>query len=359
MRGFPFFLKEIPPFFAICGLLDWGILKRRQKNGGDFLRRKSLQTLLLSVFFAAILFTAASAKTLIPGGNTIGMKAYAAGLVVTKVEPGSSAERAGLQAGDVILSANGKHLESAEALQSILASGQPLQIAYSRGGNEKSALLTPERSEDGYKAGAFVRDNVAGIGTVTYYDPENGAFGALGHGISEPGGASLLPITGGEVIPSSVSGVLKSVAGSAGQLQGEFEPQRVIGRIGKNTPFGVFGEIETPHGKPMESAEPNEVHPGKAAIYANLDGTDVSEYQIEIVRCYDGNSGGRDLLLRMTDPKLLERTGGIVQGMSGSPIVQDGKLVGAVTHVLVNQPDMGYGIYVDTMLRAAEQRKAA
>ena len=212
MRGFPFFLKENAPFFAICGLLDWGILKRRQKNGGDFLRRKSLQTLLFSVFFAAILFTAASAKTLIPGGNTIGMKAYAAGLVVTKVEPGSSAERAGLQAGDVILSANGKHLESADALQSMLASGQPLQIAYSRGGNEKSALLTPERSEDGYKAGAFVRDNVAGIGTVTYYDPENGAFGALGHGISEPGGASLLPITGGEVIPSSVSGVLNRSA---------------------------------------------------------------------------------------------------------------------------------------------------
>ncbi|MBQ7566837.1 MAG: PDZ domain-containing protein [Oscillospiraceae bacterium] len=312
-----------------------------------------LQKIVCAALLLTILVTFASAHTLIPGGNTIGMRAETAGLLVTAVERDSPASRAGLREGDLLLEANGETLDRVQTLQTLLASGEPISLTVQRGDGTRDVTLTPQRDGETYRVGAFVRDSVAGIGTVTYYDPQTGAFGALGHGVASPDGETLLPITGGVVVPSDVVSVVKSVAGAAGQLQGEFDADTALGDIRANTANGVFGTMQPPDAPAVETASADEVRPGAAVILANLHGTEVRPYDVEIVRCYDAG-GGRDLLLRVTDETLLGETGGIVQGMSGSPILQDGKLVGAVTHVLVNQPDMGYGIYVENMLAASD-----
>lgn len=307
---------------------------------------------------AALLLTvysgAANAKMLIPGGHTIGMKAYAVGLVVTAVEDGSPAQKAGLRQGDILRQVEGEPLKSAGQLTDRMTDGELLHLKFDRGEESYAVTIMPEKKESEYRLGAYVRDNIAGIGTVSYYDPENGTFGALGHGISDLGGASLLPISGGVVVPSKVCGVVKGVSGTAGQLKGEFDVATTVGEIDKNTDCGVFGTLRAPEKDAVPVAEASEVRPGAAVIQANVEGDEVMTYDIEIVRCYDAaTSGGRNMLIRVTDPELLKITGGIVQGMSGSPILQNGKLVGAVTHVLVNTPQMGYGIYLDTMLDAA------
>lgn len=307
---------------------------------------KKLPFLILPI----LLSVSVSSLSLIPGGNTVGIKAYTDGMVVTAVEAGSPAAAAGLRQGDVILSVDGAPADSPERLLERLESGRPLELTWRRGETTVRASVTPRLAEGQYRLGAAVRDSVAGIGTVTFYDPATGTYGALGHGISDPGGTSLLPVTGGLVIPSTVTGVQRGAGSAAGQLQGEFEADRTIGTICYNTEAGVFGAMEPPDWPEMEVAEPDVVRLGPATILTNVDGREVREYDVQILKKYEGS--GRNLLLRVTDPSLLAATGGIVQGMSGSPILQDGKLVGAVTHVLVNAQDMGYGVYVKTMLEA-------
>ncbi len=289
-------------------------------------------------------------RLLIPGGHTIGIRAYADGLVVTNVEPGSAAQRAGIRRGDLLCSVDGVRLASAQQLTERLDDKRSLRLELSRGEKRRTILVTPERTEDGYRLGASVRDHIAGIGTVTYYDPVDGEFGALGHGISDLSGRGLLTIHGGDVVPSRVREVVRGVSGCAGQLKGEFDAETTLGSIRCNTASGVFGTMTPQDAAPIPVGAPV---PGRAQIYANVAGDEVAAYDVEILRCYGDDAGGRDLLLRITDPDLLQITGGIVQGMSGSPLVQDGKLVGAVTHVLVNDPTMGYGIFIENMLDAA------
>ena len=309
-----------------------------------------LIALVLTVVFAV----AADAKMLIPGGHTIGMKAYADGLVVTAVEEGSPAADAGIKQGDILREMEGAPLKSAGELIDRMTDGREIHLEFDRGKETRTVSVQPERRDSQYRLGAFVRDNVAGIGTVSYYDPEDGSFGALGHGISEPGGETLLPICGGVTVKSRVGGVVKGKSGTAGQLQGEFDAGSILGDICKNTEQGVFGTQRAPKEEALPVAEPEQVQTGAAVIRSNVYGDAVEEYSIEILKCYGENSGkGRNMLIEVTDAKLLELTGGIVQGMSGSPIIQDGKLVGAVTHVLVNDPTRGYGIFIENMLDAA------
>ena len=301
-----------------------------------------------------LLSICSSAKMLIPGGHTIGMKAYAVGLVVTAVEEGSPAQKAGLRQGDILRQVEGEPLNSAGQLTDRMTDGKLLQLEFDRGEETYAVTVEPKKTENEYRLGAYVRDNIAGIGTVSYYDPEDGSFGALGHGISDLGGTSLLPISGGVGVPSTVCGVVKGVSGTAGQLKGEFDVSATAGKIRKNTQCGVFGHMKAFQGEAMETACAGQVRPGAAVIRADVEGDRVETYDIEILRCYDAeSSGGRNMLIRITDPELLAITGGIVQGMSGSPIIQDGKLVGAVTHVLVNEPKMGYGIFIENMLDEA------
>ena len=216
-------------------------------------------------------------------------------------------------------------------------------------------------STDGaYKLGAWIRDSMAGIGTLTFYDPETGAFGALGHGINDVDTALLMPLESGSIMYATVADVKKGESGSPGELHGAFQVDRDMGELYANTGSGVFGTLTddslTDGLRPVPVAARREVKLGGATILSNVAGDTVEEYAVEITKVYPGSGGDtRELMVKVTDPRLLEATGGIVQGMSGSPILQNGKLVGAVTHVLVNNPTEGYGILAETMLAQTPQ----
>ena len=327
-----------------------------------------------ALFFSALLAVsglwstraeAAGEKTrmLVPVGHTIGIKLFADGVVViglAQVETDSGARTpgvdCGLQVGDVIEEANGTQVESSEQFSRLLQCGGTVDLSVSRNGEDLTLSARPVRDEDGtYRLGAWIRDSMAGIGTVTFYDPETGEFGALGHGITDSDTGLLMPLLDGAVMPSSVKAVKTGSAGTPGQLRGEFDLTRDIGQLSANTEWGVFGVFDDTGwidagAIPVAAAE--EVCEGAAVIYANVSGDQVEEYTIEIVKVLNAG-GAQNLLLHVTDQKLIAKTGGIVQGMSGSPIVQNGKLVGAVTHVMVNDPTKGYGILIEKMLEAA------
>ena len=229
-------------------------------------------------------------------------------------------------------------------------------------GDNKQVQLTATAAlcaaDGAYKLGAWIRDSMAGIGTVTFYCPDSGAFGALGHGINDVDTAKLMPLDSGSILPATVAGVEKGKAGDPGQLQGVFDTDSTLGLLSANTDGGVFGVMADSgwvEGAPMEAAVRDEVEPGEATILSNISGQRVEEYAIRIEKVFPQREDDcRDYLLKVTDPRLLEATGGIVQGMSGSPILQNGKIVGAVTHVLVDDPTSGYGIWVGRMLRQCD-----
>ena len=299
---------------------------------------------------ACSLSAAALPKTLIPGGCTVGVKLYTQGLVVTGFESRSAAKAAGLKKGDVIIQVDGEAVHTAAALRECLEEEQVI-LKILRNGREAEFCVRP----NGNQIGAYVRDSLAGIGTVTYYDPDTGAFGALGHGVSDSETKVLLPVEAGVVVQSSVADVKKGRDGAPGELKGSFDVSTILGKVERNAERGIFGTLDVPiPGTPLPVAEAGEAEPGPAEIWANVDGQEVRSYSVEILRIYPhADETGRNMLLEVTDPDLLYATGGSVQGMSGSPIIQDGKLVGAVTHVLVNDPTRGYGIFIENMLEAA------
>ena len=321
----------------------------------QFLHKKIPAALMaLCLLLALCCQTLAAGRTLVPGGYTVGIKLYAEGLMVTEVEPDAPAQRAGLRRGDVILTAGGKKTASAQALLDSIQSAEPIVVRVERGGHEAEFLVTPEKTASGYRLGILVRDHIAGIGTVTYYDPVSLQYGALGHGVSNTKG-NLLRMKSGDAYDAAVLTVKKGKCGEPGQLKGTANTDTVIGELLRNTPQGVFGVTKRGwKGEPLPTASEEDIHTGKAAILSTVSGDTPREYSVEILKIYPKDrTDGRNLLLKVTDETLLEATGGIVQGMSGSPIIQDGKLVGAVTHVLVNDPTTGYGIFIENMLDAA------
>ena len=299
-------------------------------------------------------------RMLVPVGHTVGIKLYAKGVLVVGLSEGTTpARKSGLETGDVILQCCGTAITSTEQFQALLqsADGEPVELQIRRNQVSRTLTVTPEKSETGvYAIGAWIRDSMAGIGTVTYYDPESGAFGALGHGINDVDTAQLMPFSSGAILPSTVKAVKKGVSGSAGQLKGDFVLTAETGTLYANTACGIFGRMDAPAqlGEALPVAKNSEIHVGPAVIRCNVEGDCVREYRVEITKLFSPSDDPRDLLLEVTDLELLSLTGGIVQGMSGSPIIQDGKLVGAVTHVLVNDPTRGYGIFIENMLQAAK-----
>ena len=193
------------------------------------------------------------------------------------------------------------------------------------------------------------------MGTVTWYDPATGAFGALGHGVNS-GNGELLRIRQGSVYEATILWVNQGKVGTPGQLMGALNGQKPLGTIEKNTSQGVFGKLEQPvQGEALPVAQWEQVHTGEATIRSTVENQKTREYSVEILKIYpESGEEGRNFLIKITDPTLLSQTGGIVQGMSGSPLIQDGRLIGAVTHVLVNDPTTGYGIFIENMLEAAE-----
>lgn len=312
--------------------------------------------LRLSVLVLALILLASpafAAKLLVPVGQAVGLELQGGGVTVVEVASGSPGERAGLLPGDILSEADGKVLTTPDALLRALSDSRgSLSLTVRRGKDTLTIQAAPESGTR--RLGITVRKGMAGIGTITYYDPATGCFGALGHGVSDPSG-TLLSLESGTVLQASVADVEKGKIGTPGRLRGEFSPAQVLGELTRNTSYGVFGRSkEGWPGLALPVAEPEEVQVGPATILSNVSGTEVREYSVEILKIYPGErSCGRNLLLHVTDPRLLEATGGIVQGQSGSPIVQNGRFVGAVTHVLVNDPTMGYGIFLKTMLNAA------
>ncbi|SHI08384.1 stage IV sporulation protein B [Sporobacter termitidis DSM 10068] len=304
-------------------------------------------------------------KTLIPMGNAVGINIQSEGVMVAGVpevlsdgQTASPARGAGLSAGDIITQIGSAHVSSTEDLKAAISKldGSPVPIKISRGSNILNIKVTPHKCDDGHcELGLWMRDGIAGIGTLTFYDPETKTFGALGHAVNDIETGVIIPLRAGSVMRSVVTDVIQGKAGMPGQLRGTFNIDSILGTLTENSSSGIFGKMEgndLMRGKAaLPVAQASEIKTGPATILSNVSGTDVTEYKVEITRVYTGSEAvGRSMMLSVTDPALIAQTGGIVQGMSGSPIIQNGKLIGAVTHVLVNDPTRGYGISIENML---------
>ncbi len=323
----------------------------------------------LKSFFAVLIIclslivSASAANELIALGSTTGIKLHAEGAIVVELSEdlqNNPCKSAGIAKGDIIKSIDGEKIYSNASLKKKVESseGRALNIEYLRDGSTKSASVTPVKNEKGaYCLGIWIRDSIAGIGTLTYYDPESGKYGALGHGICDSDTNVLIPVEKGALMESKVIGIKRGEAGKPGELMGEYNLAEDYANISKNSDCGIFGTVLDDdcleNAKKLPVAAKNEIKRGKATILSNLEGDTVEEYEIEILNLYHDNSDTKNMLIRATDKRLLEKTGGIVRGMSGSPIIQDGKIIGAVTHVLVNDPTKGYGIFIENMLDAA------
>ena len=336
---------------------------KKALRGGAALVMALLLCAAMTPGAAAVTADGTSARMLVPVGHTVGIKLFARGVMVVKApESGTPADDCGLQSGDIIVKCGGVSVTSTEQFQSLLQengeTATDLQVR--REGESMTLSVSPEQNQEGaYCIGAWIRDSMAGIGTMTYYDPDSGSFGALGHGITDTDTALLMPFASGSILPSTVKAVKKGAVGDAGELRGDFDLSCDLGDLSANTASGIFGTLDPGEfterlGDPMPVAAAGEVHAGPATILSNVEGDAVEEYDIEILQVVEDAADGRDLVISVTDPELLAATGGIVQGMSGSPILQDGKFAGAVTHVLLNDPSKGYGILMETMLEAGE-----
>ena len=296
-------------------------------------------------------------KELIPVGQVIGLELRDNCVTVAGIDEkmGAKTKADTLAVGDRIETVDGRKVSSTEdVLLALTHSKGTVRLVIQRKGERMTVSVTPEITPEGPKLGLYLRQGITGIGTVTYYDPETKSFGTLGHGVNNASG-KLLELCQGNAYSARVVSLRKGVSGQPGQLMGTVESKTPIGTLTKNTARGVFGTNETGwEGKAVPVAASSEVKTGKATILSTVDGDGVQEYSVEILKIYPkSKTNGRNLLLKVTDPQLLQTTGGIVQGMSGSPILQNGKLIGAVTHVLVSDPTTGYGIFIENMLEAA------
>lgn len=319
---------------------------------------KIWKKLLIPMMIAALLLPTATVsaqeKTVVLGGTPFGLTMYTNGVIVVNVEESRSpAREAGVMENDVIIRANGEEITSNEQLKRIVeeSCGEDIELSLNRGESPISLSITPQQEADGsYSVGMWVRDSTAGLGTVTYYDESTRSFGALGHGINDRDTGMLLPLRSGRIVTAEITSVTKAQPGVAGGLNG-YMGSETIGTVTVNNGYGIYGRYENPpQGTRLPCADDSEITTGDAMIYCTLDDTGVHGYTVEIEKVNTDNESGQNMVIRVTDEKLIERAGGIVQGMSGSPIVQNGKLIGAVTHVFVNAPKSGYGISIGNML---------
>lgn len=348
---------------------------QEEQSGGMPWAPRVLRVALIGLLAAVTLWmmggsamAASTAQTVIPMGRAVGIKLFSDGVLVvglSSVETEDGVQypgrACGLKTGDVITHINGDEVDTIEQVQSVVTeqAGEPLIIQATRG--QRQVQLTAEAVENSqgvYQLGVWLRDSMAGIGTMTFCDPETGVFGALGHGINDVDTAMLMPLESGSIMGATVSDVKKGLSGAPGELHGQFDLTCDLGSLYANTEQGIFGKMsqeELAAGlEPMEVASRDQVQVGAATILSNIRGDEVEEFDVQITHVTADGDGTRSLMLQVTDPELLEATGGIVQGMSGSPILQNGRVVGAVTHVLVNDPTRGYGIFLENMLNAAE-----
>lgn len=320
--------------------------------------KKTAKRLLFGLFFLHF-FTlrAFAADMLVPVGQVIGLELFHDTVTVVAFDDHIQTGRdAGLQIGDEICKIDDCSIETAEDVRHALeTSDGSVDLTLLRGGKEQQLHIEPEITADGPKLGVFLRQGITGIGTVTWYDPETGSFATLGHAVND-GKGKLLEMSKGCAYPARVVSVQKGKSGAPGQLKGALDTDVLLGQLTGNTAQGVFGNAPDGwKGQAIPVGSCAQIKLGSAVIRSTVSDGQPRDYSVEIIKLYPRNrADGRNMLLKVTDPQLIAATGGIVQGMSGSPIIQDGKLVGAVTHVLVNDPTRGYGIFIENMLDAAD-----
>ncbi|MED4601592.1 SpoIVB peptidase [Paenibacillus validus] len=310
----------------------------------------------------------------IPGGQTIGVKLKSAGIMVVghhlvsvaEDKRSSPGEEAKVQLGDLIVKMNGKPIQDvskvAELVKAAGESKKPIVLTIVRNNETLEIPITPayDAVDKAYRLGLYIRDSAAGVGTLTFYAPDQGVYGALGHVITDMDTQTPIVVGGGDIVHSNVTSISKSQNGEPGEKRAQFSKEsKSIGNIEKNTQFGIFGKMfnapdHSLYDKAMPVAFAEEVREGPAQIYTVVNGQKVEKFDIEVVHVAKQEfPATKGMVIKITDPRLLDKTGGIVQGMSGSPIIQSGKVVGAVTHVFVNDPASGYGCFIEWMLQDA------
>lgn len=308
-------------------------------------------------------------KVLVPGGQSVGVKMDVKGVLIVGLEEieGKNGEKvnpgllSGLQIGDIIMEINGTEVYRADEVQELVNEiKDTIKLKVKRNTDIVNISINPvESGEDGlYKLGVWVKDKSAGIGTLTYYDPSDSTFGALGHGIVDPETNSILSVDTGVLLESKVEDVREGKSGEPGEIKGIFyHSSDPLGSLEKNSSFGVFGlayhPIENPiYSKPIAVGTREQVELGKAYMLTTLSNNEIKRFEIEIEKIENqDSSSGKNMVIKVTDEELLKESGGIVQGMSGSPIIQNDRIIGAVTHVFVNDPQRGYGIFIENMLK--------
>lgn len=324
--------------------------------------QKTIIGLLLTFVIIPINALAYSDRVIV-GGENIGISLNSDGILVAgtyEVNGKNPGEDAGLKTGDIITTIDKKKVANIEQMASSIndSSAESIKLGYVRNGKSETTTLKLYKDENNvYKTGLYVKDGVTGIGTLTYIDPETKLFGALGHEIQEQSTGKLLEIKDGKIFDSKVTGVVPSSDGVPGEKKASYDENNVFGEVFSNTTQGIFGKYvsEIPNKDTYAVAKPSDVKTGKAKIFTVLNNKEVKEYEINITKIGDEKEKNKNFVFEITDKTLLNKTNGIIQGMSGSPIVQGDKIVGAVTHVVVDNPHKGYGIFITNMLKEAEK----
>lgn len=322
--------------------------------------KKAFMTLLLAFIIPLNVF--AYSDRIIAGGENIGISLNAKGIIIVgtyEVNGSSPASNAGLQAGDTITSINDTKVTNIEDMASKINANtnSEIKIEYIRNHKTEITNLKLYKDENNiYKTGLYVKDSITGIGTLTFIDPETKKFGALGHEIQEQTTGKILEIKDGKIFNSKVTGVIPSTDGTPGEKKAEYNVNKVEGLINENTTQGIFGKYTNTlnQNKTYKVAKPSDIKLGDAKILTVLDGQEIKEYSIKIIEISKKKQKNKNFVFEITDENLLSKTNGIIQGMSGSPIIEGDYIVGAVTHVVIDNPHRGYGIFITNMLEEAE-----
>ena len=308
-------------------------------------------------------YVLAYSSHIIAGGENIGIELNSKGVIIVgtyEVDGKNPAKDAGLNTGDKIIKINNTSISSIDDMLSTIendSNKNDISITYQRGNKEENTTLNlVKEDENVYKTGLYVKDSITGVGTLTFIDPNTKLFGALGHEIIEKNTGQKLEIKDGKIYSSEVTGVTRSSIGKPGEKNAKYDSTNIFGNVLENTTKGIFGNYtdNIPNKKLYEVGDSSKVSMGKATILTVIEENNVEEFTINILKVNEKSNNSKNILFEITDSKLLDKTGGIVQGMSGSPIIQDDYIVGAVTHVVVDDPTKGYGIFITSMLEEAE-----
>ena len=326
---------------------------------------KKIKTKIIIILLTFVIIPTSSlaySKEIIPGGENIGITLNSKGILIVgtyDINGSSPADKADIKSGDIITDIEGSKVNTIEEMANAIneSNKEEINISYIRNNETKKTKLKLYKDENNiYKTGLFVKDSITGIGTLTFIDPNTKKFGALGHEIQEQSTGKILEIKDGKIFDSKVTGIIPSKDGNPGEKKAEYNANEIKGITNENTTQGIFGDYteEIPNKKTYKVANTQDIKEGNAKILTVLKDKEIKEYDIEIIEVNKTNDKNKNFVFEITDKELLNQTNGIIQGMSGSPIIKDDYIIGAITHVVVNDPHKGYGIFITNMLEEAE-----